>query len=182
MPRAKELFERVLAAQRQLGTGEVEEALAKAPELREEAVRLLGRGAMLSSFDRAHALAAYTYATVTTILGLAEARQPTEFVPKIRDLAVDAARRYRRGTEVWKVLAAAAEMLARAGDSEGAVWAIKKAAQLETGNDDVVKLSGSIRSMYPSVFAQVPEDVPGEPPPIPESRRGPSRPAPPPVG
>ncbi|MGH2768100.1 MAG: hypothetical protein ACRDIF_03975 [Actinomycetota bacterium] len=177
MSRAKDLYERVLVVQRQLGTGEAEEALAAVPELREEAIRLLDRASTLTSFDRSYAAAAYAFSTITNILALAEAREPLEFVPRIRGLAADAARRFRRGTPIWKALAAAAEMLARAGDTEGSAWAIRKAEQLQPGEDDLIKLAGSIKSMYPSVFAQVPEEVPDEPPPIAE-RRG-RRPSPP---
>lgn len=171
MARAKDLFDRVLVAQRQLGTGEVEEALAMAPGLRDQAIRLLDKAPLLSSFERAHAAAAYTYASVTMALALAEARQPPEFIPKIRELALDSVRRFRPGTEMWKVLAAAGEMLARAGDAEGSVWAIRKALQLAPGTDELVKLGGSVRSMYPGIYAQVPEDVPSEPPPLPDRTR-----------
>lgn len=171
MGRAKDLYERVLIAQRQLGTGEVEEALAMAPGLREEAIKLLQKAPMLTSFDRAHAYAAYTYASITTILSLSEARTPVEFVPRIRELAADAARRFRPGTEVWKALSAAAEILARAGDTEGSVWAIRKALQLKPGEDDLVKVAGGIKSMYPAAYAEVPDDVPDEPPPLPLRRK-----------
>lgn len=171
MSTAKDLYERVHRAQAQLGQGEVEEALAQAAPLREEAVRLLNKGGLLTSFDRTYATLAYTYSSVTLILGMAEARSPGESIPRIRQLAVDAARRHRKGTEIWKALAAAAEMLARAGDTDGSVWAVKKARQLHPDEEEIVKLAGGIQSMYPAAFAQVPEEVPDEPPPIPAGRR-----------
>lgn len=164
MPRAKELWERVRAAQQLLGTGSAEEALERAQLLREEAIRLLNKGAMLTSFDRSHANAAYAYATVTIILSLAEVRMPGEFVPKVRQLAVEAAKRNRPGTDIWKAVAAAAEVLARAGDSIGASWAIKKAKQLSPDNDELAKVAGGISSMYPKVYGETPDNPPDEPP------------------
>src|SRR6266568_4513982 len=122
MVRARELYERVREAQAMLGTGDAEEAVARAEALRVEALARL-QEPVPSGVERSYALAAFGYATVTLILGLAETLPPTEFIPRIRLLAVDAARRYRPGSDVWKALAAAAEMLARAGDVGGAVWA-----------------------------------------------------------
>jgi hypothetical protein len=175
MPGAKDLWERVRAAQELLGTGSTEEALERAQTLREEAIKLLNKGALLTSFDRGHANAAYAYAPVTIILGLGESRLPAEIVPKVRALAAEAARRYRPGTDIWKAVAAGAEVLARAGDSMGAAWAIKKARQLNPHNDELAKVAGGISSMYPQVYAEVPDDVPDEAPEVPPGggRRGP---------
>lgn len=175
MPGAKDLWERVRAAQELLGTGSTEEALERAGLLREEAIRLLNKGALLASFDRGHANAAYAYATVTVILGLAEDRAPAEFVPKVRNLAVEAAKRYRPGTDIWKAVAAAAEVLARAGDSMGAAWAIKKARQLSPNNDELAKVAGGISSMYPKIYAEMPDEPSDEPPETP-GMGGPARP------
>jgi len=164
MATAKDLWDRVQAAQRQLGAGETDEALERAQNLREESLRLLGKGPLLASIERSYANASYAYATVTTILGMAETRLPAEFVPKVRVLAAEAAKRYRPGTDIWKAVAAGAEVLARAGDSVGATWAIKKARQLEPKNDELAKVAGGISSMYPQVYAETPNAPPDEPP------------------
>jgi len=147
-----------------LGTGLIDEALGSAEPLRQEAIRLLNKGGALTSFDRQYATAAYAYSTITMILGLAESRLPAEFIPRIRDLAKDAVKRNRPDSDVWKAMAAAAEVLARAGDSQGAVWAIRKAKQLTAANDELIKVAGGISSMYPQVYAEMPEEVPDEPP------------------
>lgn len=163
MSRAKQLFEQVQQAQARLGRGEVEEALAEAGPLRDRAVKMVADSRM-TSFERTMAAAAATYATITLILGAAESLQPAESIPRIRGLALDTLGG-RRGTETWKVVAAAAEMLARAGDAPGAVWAVRKARQLAPGEDYLAQLSGSIQSMYPQAFKDAPDDVPDEPPP-----------------
>ena len=151
MVRARELYERVREAQAMLGTGEVEEAVARAEALRTEALTRL-EGAVPSGVERSYALAAFGYATVTVILGLAETLPPREFIPRIRFLAVEAARRYRPGSDVWKALAAAAEMLARAGDVEGAVWALRKAEELRPGDADLERVAAGVRTMYPQAY------------------------------
>ena len=60
-----------------------------------EAFRIVGgtrlEGAVPSGVERSYALAAFGYATVTVILGLAETLPPREFIPRIRLLAVEAA-------------------------------------------------------------------------------------------
>lgn len=171
MAGAKDLWERVRKTQELLGTGSTDEALERAQMLREEALRLLNKGALLASFDRGHANAAYAYATVTIILALAESRLPAEFVPKVRALAIEASQRSRPGTDIWKAVAAAAEVLARAGDSTGAAWAIKKARQLSPQNDELAKVAGGISSMYPQVYAEMPDEAPDEPPEGPPATR-----------
>ena len=153
MARARELYERVREAQAMLGTGEVEEAVARAEALRAEALTRL-QGAVPSGVG---------YATVTVILGLAETQPPKEFIPRIRFLAVEAARRYRPGSDVWKALAAAAEMLARAGDVGGAVWALRKAEQLLPADADLERVAAGVRTMYPEAYDAA--DEPGEEPP-----------------
>ena len=162
MVRARELYERVREAQAMLGTGEVEEAVARAEALRAEALTRL-QGAVPSGVERSYALAAFGYATVTVILGLAETQPPKEFTPRIRFLAVEAARRYRPGSDVWKALAAAAEMLARAGDVGGAVWALRKAEQLLPADADLERVAAGVRTMYPEAYDAA--DDPGEEPP-----------------
>lgn len=166
MRRAKILFDEVKEAQLSLGTGEVEEALARAEPLRTEAAALMERPG-LTSFERTYARGSFVYATVTLILGAAEALPPAESVPRIRDLATEMVRRHDPRMETWKVLAAAAEMLARAGDALGAVWAAKKAVALGPGDDYLIKLAGGIQSMYPQVYAEAPDEPPDEPPPLP---------------
>ena len=167
MTRARDLYEQVREAQKLLGTGEVEEAVRRAEPLREQASRLLARGGHLTSFDRTYAGAALTYATVVLILGAADTRPPAESVPMIRGLATELAQAPRRPEiEAFKALAAAAEMLARAGDAEGAVWAVRKADQLAENETYVTQLVGSIRSMYPQVFAEAPDPPPDQPPPL----------------
>ena len=147
-----------------LGTGEAEEAVARADALRQEAVARL-EGAVPSGVERSYALAAFGYATVTMILGLAETLPPKEFIPRIRLLAVEAAGRHRPGSDVWKALAAAAEMLARAGDVGGALWALRKAEQLHPGDDDLERVAAGIATMYPEAFAAAGE-LGEEPPPL----------------
>lgn len=164
MVRARELYERVREAQAMLGTGEVEEAVARAERLRADAASKLD-GAPQSGVERSYALAAFGYATVTLILGLAETLPAGESIPRVRGLAVEAAARSRPGTDVWKALAAAAEMLARAGDAGGAVWAIRSAQQLRPGDDELARVAGGVQAMYPDAYAAAGE--PGaEPPPI----------------
>lgn len=164
MARARELYERVREAQAMLGTGEVEDAVARAEALRAEALTRLVRAAP-SGVERSYALAAFGYATVTVILGLAETLSPKEFIPRIRSLAVEAARRYRPGSDVWKALAAAAEMLARAGDVGGAVWALRTAERLRPGDADLERVAAGVRTMYPEAYNAVAE-LGEEPPPL----------------
>lgn len=169
MRRAKAVFDEVRAAQELLGTGQVEEAFAAAAALREESTRLVAAGARLTSFERTYAGAALTYSTVTMVLAHAEKDPPPVSVPAMRRLARDICGVRAPGVESWKVLAAAAEMLARAGDALGASWAAKKAQQLGDGSDYLVRLAGGISSMYPQVFSQI-GDEPGDEPPPPPAR------------
>lgn len=164
MRRTKVVYEEIRAAQAALGTGEVEEAFAAASRLRTEALELLEAGPRLTSFERSYAVEGVTYATVTLVLALAEKDPPAVAIPAIRELAQEAARSSTGGSR-WKVLAAAAEMLARSGDAEGACWAAKKARVLGDGSDYLVRLTGGVQSMYPQVFARIPDD-PGDLPPL----------------
>jgi hypothetical protein len=147
-----------------LGTGEAEEAVAVAETLRREAVALLEE-TFPSGAERSYALAAFGYATVTLILGVAETLPPKEFIPRIRLLAIEAAGRYRPGSDVWKAVAAAAEMLARAGDVGGALWALRKAEKLHPGDDDLERVAAGIGTMYPEAFSAAGE-LGEEPPPL----------------
>lgn len=147
-----------------LGTGEVKEAVGRAEALRAEALSRL-KETLPSGVERSYALAAFGYATVTLILGVAETLTPKEFIPRIRFLAVEAAGHYRPGSDVWKALAAAAEMLGRAGDVGGAVWAIRKAEQLHPGDTDLERVASGIGAMYPEAFAAGGE-LAEEPPPL----------------
>jgi hypothetical protein len=175
MRRAKAIFDEVRAAQAQLGVGEAEESLQRAAVLRSEAEEMLRSRHELTSFDRDHLRAAFTYATLTMVLATAESEAPLRSVPRIRELAGEVVALHGRGMETWKVLAAAAEMLARAGDAPGAVWAIKKARQLGDGGTYLVQVAGGIQSMYPQVYAGSPDEPSAEPPPLPEPRRGSQR-------
>lgn len=165
--RSKVIFDEVRAAQAQLGVGEVDESLARAGGLREEARRMLVEKRDLTSFDRDHLRAAVTYATLTMVLATAESAAPAVAIPRIRELTRDILAADGPGVETWKVLAAAGEMLARAGDAEGAVWAVKKARSLGQGGDYVVQVAGGIQSMYPQAYAGCPDDPSDEPPPFP---------------
>ena len=171
MPGAKQLYDRVRENQARLGTGDTDEALEAAEPLRREALRILSRGAMLSSFEKDYATAALAYATVTLILGMAESRLPAEFVPKVRELAAESIPLNRPGSDLYKVPAAAAEILARAGDAEGSVWAIKKAEQMRPGLEELQKVAVGIKSMYPQVYAEMPEPVADTPPEMPAGRK-----------
>jgi len=170
MANGKELWERSQKAQELLGTGQTDDALQYVQPIRAEAIKLLNKGPLLTSFERSHANAAYAYATVTMILSIAEAKLPAEFVPKVRELAVEAVERFRPGTDIWKAVAAAGEVLARAGDSQGAVWAIKMARKLSPDNDELMKIAGGISSMYPQVYKEMSDDLPSQPPDMPAAR------------
>lgn len=148
-----------------LGTGQAGEAVEHAESLRTEALASL-QGPVTSGVERGYALAAFGYASVTLILGLAETLPPKEFVPRVRLLAVEAACRHRPGSDVWKALAAAAEILARAGDVGGAVWALHKAEQLHPGDADLERVAAGVGTMYPEAFARGGE-LGDEPPPLP---------------
>lgn len=165
MRRAKKIYDDVRATQELLGTGEVAQARTHAERLRVEALDLLTRQGSMTSFDRAHALAALTYSTVTLVLAYADMDAPAQSIPAIRALAAETCSRRRSQDGSWKVLAAAAEMLARSGDASGAAWAAKKARALGDDADYLSRLAGGISSMYPQVFAQTPDDPPDRPPP-----------------
>jgi len=167
----------VREAQALLGTGQIDEAIARAEPLRREAMELVGRSS-LTSFERLHASGAAVYATVTLILGAAESSPPADSVPRIRALATATVAAHlpkadvrtkvdtRTKAETWKVLAAAAEMLARAGDAGGASWAAKKALELGPEEEYLTRVAGGIRSMYPQVYAATPHQT-DAPPPLP---------------
>jgi len=161
---AKAVYDQVRAAQELLGTGQIEEAFIAATALREEAKGLVAGASRLTSFERTYAGAGLTYSMVTLVLAHAEKDPPAISIPAIRTLAGEACRVSMAGAESWKVLAAAAEMLARAGDAGGACWAAKKAQQLGDGSEYLVRLAGGIRSMYPQVFAEIADDPPDDPP------------------
>ncbi|MGI8708518.1 MAG: hypothetical protein ACR2LG_10000 [Actinomycetota bacterium] len=183
MRRARQIYDEVREAQALLGIGQIDEAMALAEPLRREAMELLGRSS-LTSFERLHAGGAAVYATVTLILGAAESSPPAESVPRIRALATATVAAHlpkadartkadvrtkadaRTKAETWKVLAAAAEMLARAGDAGGASWAAKKALELGPDEEYLTRVAGGIRSMYPQVYAATPHQT-DAPPPLP---------------
>lgn len=165
MPRAKDVYEEVREAQSLLGIGEVAEAARRAVSLRAEAEALLDRPA-LTSFERIHAAAAFAYSTITLVLAAAESEPPDVSVPKIRELLGDVLGRPQVADD-WKVLAAGAEMLARAGDAGGAAWAATKAREIGPEEEHLVRLVGGIRSMYPHAFKGLEEGAPDHPPELP---------------
>lgn len=148
-----ELATDVRRAQEELGQGDPADALELVePLLTEtaEAVRspeFLGRSAP----DRQLVLEAFCYARITATLAL-EAVGAAEAVPRIRRLASEALDLASWGGDVWKVLCAASEMLARSGDPDGAAWAVNAASRLAPDEEYVTQVRGSVRSMYPSAF------------------------------
>ena len=144
------LLAEVRAAQSLLGTGSAEEALAAVDPLLDRTAAALASPSFLlgSAADRRAALEAYCYARVTAILAL-ESVGAREAVPRIR--AVAAATRDVAGRETpgWKVQCAAAEMLSRCGDGEGAAQAITAASMQAPDEPYVGQLRAALRSMFP---------------------------------
>lgn len=146
-------MERVRAAQEELGTGDPGKALEMVEPLlleTKEALRsfdFLGR----PSGDRAQVIEAFCYARVTAILAL-ESQGANAAMPRIRELAGEAIEVAGTGNPAWKVLCAAAEMLSRSGDADGAVWAVRNAERLAPEEDYVIRLRGSVQSMFPAAF------------------------------
>lgn len=148
-----DLMERVRAAQHDLGAGDPADALeAVEPLLAETAEAVRGPQFLRASPpERAQLLDAYCYARVTAVLAL-EAVDASKAVPRIRTLAGEALEMATRDSAAWKVLCAAAEMLARSGDADGAVWAITAAGHLAPEEEYVGQLRASLRSMFPAAF------------------------------
>lgn len=156
MASGPDLLERVRAAQGELGTGDPAKALEMVEPLLSETAGALRSLDFLqrSHEDRAQVVEAFCYARVTAILAL-ESAGAAAAVGRIRTLAGEALDIAAPGNPSWKVLCAAAEMLGRAGEVDGAAWAVQAAAQVAPeGEDYVVRLRGSLRSMFPAGFAK----------------------------
>lgn len=156
MTPGNELMDRVRAAQVELGTGEAADALEMVEPLLVETAEALRALDFLtrSPLDRQVVVEAFCYARVTAVLALESAGAATA-ARRIRTLAGEAREVAAEGNDAWKVLCAAAEMLSRAGDAEGAASAITAAAKLAPQEEEYVRqLRGSIRSMFPGAFAK----------------------------
>ena len=150
-----ELLDRVRDAQHDLGTGDPADALeAVEPLLSATADAVRGPGFLRASPpERARLIEAFCYARVTAVLAL-EAVDARQAVPRIRTLAGEALEVATPDNAAWKALCAAAEMLGRSGDADGAVWAVEAARRLVPQEDYVIQLRGSLRSMFPGAFAE----------------------------
>lgn len=154
MTPGSDILQRVQSAQAELGTGDAADALRMVEPLLEETAEELRAFDFLSRspLDRQMVVEAFCYARVTAILALESAGAETA-VRRIRALAAEARDVAAEGNDAWKVLCAAAEMLSRSGDAEGAASAITAAARLAPEEEDYVRqLRGSIRSMFPGAF------------------------------
>lgn len=151
-----DLLQRVRTAQAELGTGDAADALEMVEPLLEETSQALRSLDFVSRspLDRQAVVEAFCYARVTAVLALESAGAETA-VRRIRALAAEARDVAAEGNDAWKVLCAAAEMLSRAGDAEGAASAVTSAAKLAPEDEEYVRqLRGSIRSMFPGAFPQ----------------------------
>lgn len=153
MGQGAQLMERVRSAQEELGSGDPAEALAMVEPLLSETAEALRSPAFLSAarHTRRQLLEAFCYARVTAILAL-ESAGAREALPRIRSLAAEALEMATHDNPAWKVLCAAAEMFARAGDADGAVWAVRAAERLAPQEEYVVRVRGSLQSMFPAAF------------------------------
>ncbi len=157
MASGEDLLGRVREAQEELGTREAAKALEMVEPLLGETAEALRGLDFLSrpAEDRAAVVEAFCFARITAILALESSGAATA-LPRIRALAGEALEVATRGNSGWKVLCAAAEMLARSGDAEGAVRSVEAAARHAPEEDYVLKLRGSIRSMLPTAFSEKP--------------------------
>lgn len=149
-PAGTDLLARVRSAQEELGAGDPEDALAAVEPLLTQTRNALHGMDFLrrTPRDRAAVVEAYCYARVTAVLAL-EAAGANRALPRIRDLAAEARDVATPTNPGWKVLCAAAEMLARCGDGQGAVRAAEDAVTVSPdGEDYPLKVRASIRSMF----------------------------------
>lgn len=155
MVQGTQLMERVRAAQEELGAGDAADALAMVEPLVSETAAALASPEFLSAgpHARRQIVEAFCYARVTAILAL-EAAEAREAVPRIRSLAAEALEVATADNPAWKVLCAAAEMFARAGDADSAVWAVRAAERLAPQEEYVVRVRGSLQSMFPAAFSE----------------------------
>lgn len=144
---------RVRAAQEELGSGDAGDALEMVEPLLAETTEAVRGPAFLraSPLERQRIIEAFCYARVTAVLAL-EAVDARQAVPRIRSLAAEALEMATTDNSAWKVLCAAAEMLARAGEADSAVWAVQAAARLAPEEEYVVRVRGSLKSMFPTAF------------------------------
>lgn len=148
------MLERVRSAQAELGTGDPADALEQVEPLLAETAEALRSLDFVrrSPQDRRAVVESFCYARVTAVLAL-ESVGAVEAIGRIRALAAEALEVAAEGNDAWKVLCAAAEMLSRAGDAEGAAHNVTAAARLAPEDEEYVRqLRGSIRSMYPAAF------------------------------
>lgn len=147
-------MQRVRTAQEELGSGDAADALAMVEPLLAETAEAVRNPAFLSAAPptRRQLIEAFCYARVTAILAL-EAVDAREAVPRIRSLAAEALEVATRDNPAWKALCAAAEMFARAGDADSAVWAVRAAERLAPQEEYVVRVRGSLQSMFPAAFS-----------------------------
>lgn len=145
---------RVRAAQEELGSGDAGDALDMVEPLLSETAEAVRGPAYLRAnpMERQRIIEAFCYARVTAVLAL-EAVDARQAVPRIRSLAGEALEMATADNSAWKVLCAAAEMLARAGESDSAVWAVQAAARLAPEEEYVVRVRGSLKSMFPTAFS-----------------------------
>lgn len=151
-----ELLEAVRAAQEELGAGDPAVALAAVEPLLEQTAEELRSLDYLrrTPQDRARVIEAFCYARVTAVLAL-ESSGATEAMPRIRRLAAEARDAAAGGNPCWKVLCAAAEMLARGGDADGAARELEAAVEIAPDDEPYPReLRASIRSMFPEAFAR----------------------------
>lgn len=148
-------MERVRAAQEELGSGDAADALEMVEPLLSETSDAVRSPEFLSAspLERSRILEAFCYARVTAVLAL-ESVDAREAVPRIRSLAVEALEVATGDNPAWKVLCAAAEMFARAGEADNAVWAVQAAERLAPEEDYIVRVRGSLQSMFPAAFSE----------------------------
>lgn len=154
MTPGSDLLQRVQSAQAELGTGDAADALEMVEPLLEETAEAVRAFDFLtrSPLDRQMVVEAFCYARVTAVLALESAGADTA-VRRIRAIAAEARDVAAEGNDAWKVLCAAAEMLSRAGDADGAASAVTAAARLAPEEEEYVRqLRASIRSMFPAAF------------------------------
>lgn len=148
----QDLLDRVRAAQLELGTGAAEDALGLAEPLLEVTRQAMGAPSFLgrSSADRRALLEAFCFARVTAVLAL-ESVGASRAVPRIRALAAEAREIAAGAPDGWRVQSAAAEMLSRCGDGQGALAAVRAASRSAPEERYVIELESSIRSMFPTL-------------------------------
>lgn len=155
MRTGQELLADVRSAQEELGAGDPGDALAQVEPILEETAEAVRSIEFVTrpGADRSAILEAFCYARVTAVLAL-ESQGAATAQPRIRAIVGEVLDVAAHHDSAWKVCCAAAEMLARSGDSDGAVWAVQAAERLAPEDEDyVTKLRGSLQSMFPTAFS-----------------------------